>query len=105
MARVLAKALTWTDSTSADVVAYDIYGEASAAADFAARADAGTATKIGEVAHSPFPLVGLADGVWQFAVVARDAAGNTATPGVVSGVPLDVTAPEAVTDVSVVSVG
>lgn len=103
MARVIAKALTWTDSTSADVVAYDIYGEPTSAADFAARADAGTAPKIGEAAHSPFALVGLPDGIWQFAVVARDLAGNTASPGVVTGVPLDVTAPEAVTDVSVVS--
>jgi len=101
MSRVVPKFLKWTNSVSTDVVAYDIYGEASSAADFAARADAGTAPKIGTATESPFSLAGLPDGTWQFAVVSRDLASNTGNPGVVTGVPLDVTAPEPATDVSV----
>ena len=89
--RVRVKQLAWDAVDGAS--AYDVYGEIGSAADFGARADAGTATLLGSPAASPFPLAGLADGVWQFAVVARDAAANTADPSVVTGVPLDQTAP------------
>lgn len=97
--RIRTKELFWSAAVGADV--YDIYGEQGSATDFGARADAGTAPKLGETAGLTFPLSGLADGVWQFAVVARDAAGNTADPDLVVNVPLDQSAPEAVTDADV----
>lgn len=97
--RIHTKELFWSAAAGADV--YDIYGELGAATDFGARADAGTAPKLGDTAALTFPLTGLADGVWQFAIVARDAAGNTADPDLVVNVPLDGTAPDAVTDADV----
>lgn len=99
--RVRVKELHWDASQAADIDVYDVYGEVGAEADFGARADAGTAPLLGSPAASPFPLSGLADGVWQFAVVARDKAGNTADPALVTGIPLDQTAPDPVTNLAV----
>jgi hypothetical protein len=99
MSRVRAKELFWSASAGAD--SYAVYGEVNATADFGARADAGTAPLLGETVSTVFPLVGLADGVWTFGIVARDAAGNTADPDVVPNVPLDQSAPAAVTDAAV----
>lgn len=97
--RIRTKELFWTATAGAD--AYDVYGEIGSASDFGARADAGTAPLLGESSGTTFPLAGLADGVWQFAVVARDVAGNTADPFVVANIPLDQSAPAPVTDAAV----
>lgn len=99
MSRVREKELKWTAAAGAD--GYTIYGEASTAVDFAARADAGIAPKLGDVAASPFPLVGLADGVWQFAVVSHEVSGNTGDPALVVNVPLDQSPPPPATDLVV----
>jgi hypothetical protein len=103
MSRVKIRRLSVTASTSADVVAYNWYVSAPSDATFLADVDAGTPSPFDvTVAPEAFLDEGtLPEGVYQFAVVAEDGAGNTSDPYQAPAwvsVPLDLIPPAAPTD-------
>lgn len=107
MARIRTRTLSW--DVHPDAKSYLIYaGAASVGAAWLADVDAG---KIPPLATVNAPVVSytfapneLADGNWQFAVCAQDAAGNIADPAQtpkVANVPFDGTPPTPVTGLSI----
>ena len=101
MAKIRQRRITWNPSTSDDVVGYDVY-----ATDASVDSDAWI-NEIDAGAHEPVQRVpnpeyypDQPEGNYQYAVVVIDDAGNESDPHqaeVWRNVPLDVTAPDAVT--------
>lgn len=110
MSRIVQKLLRWTPSASADTVAYEVYAATGAAGDsLAADADAGNIAPVATVAapDAQWPITGLSEDLWTFAVIAVDDAGNRSdplSPAVWQDVPLDVSPPEAPTGGEIVTV-
>ncbi len=101
MARIASKRIFASPSPSADVTGYEWFIEAATRPNFLPDVDAGTLTPFASTATPELILdkdSGLAEGQYQIALVAMDAAGNRSDPyqaEVWVDVPFDLTAPEA----------
>lgn len=111
MSRVNERQLRWNAPSATDVTGYRIYAvENIDEAIWLADVDAGRAEadRVGEVSGETWIIDLPNEGVWSFAVVAVDDAGNTSDPHQSPAwveVPLDVTPPDAPSGGVIESVG
>jgi len=98
MSRVRPRRLWWEAPADADVVAYEVYAGDPGDGDFLAQVDSGAVPAHASTQATEYFVQDLPEGNYQFAVCARDDAGNFSDPyqhPAWSNVPLDVTPPGA----------
>lgn len=100
MAKIRQRELFWDAPPDTDVVGYAIYAGQASQDNFLALVDTrpvdGGVAPVATGTETRWPITGLADGTWQFAVTAVDQAQNESDPyqhPAWRSVPLDLTPP------------